>query len=394
MSDYYNLDQEYILNVYKRMPIELSHGEGSYLYDVDDKKYLDMFAGIAVNALGYNHPAILDALDKQGHTYLHLSNYFTSRPLIDLAKLLVEQTNLSKVFFANSGTEANEAAIKLSRKYGKLISDEKYELVSLSRGFHGRTMGSLSLTANEKYQASFLPLLPGVKTVQFNDVEDLEKKVSKNTCAFFIETLQGEGGIVSMSEKFIHRLVELSKRYDFLIVADEIQTGIYRTGKFFSYQHTEMNPDIVTSAKALGGGLPLGAMIVSKKLEKILNPGEHGTTFGGSPLSAALGKALIEELMKEDFQRDFQANILYLSETLDKLMQDYPHIIKEVRGLGMMRGLEVSSYADTIKQKSIEKGLLINVTSLTVIRLLPPLTISKEEIDEFNSILREVFQEL
>jgi len=393
MSDYL-LDQDYLLNVYKRLPLQISYGEGSFLYDEDGRKYLDMFAGIAVNALGYNHPAILNTLDSQGKNYLHLSNYFTSKPVIDLARLLVEHSHLSKVFFTNSGTEANEAAIKLARKYGRQISDSKIELISLSKGFHGRTMGSLSLTQNEKYQAPFAPLLSSVKTVLFNNVEDLTQKVSNHTCAVFVETLQGEGGIMSLSEAFIQTLSSLQKKYRFLVIADEIQSGIYRTGTFFHYLSTSLKPDIVTSAKAIGGGLPLGAMIVSDKLENILLLGEHESTFGGNPLSASLGKTLIEVLMEDSFQQDMKKNMNYFDELLNHLQEDYPSVISEVRGVGYMRGLEVGKYADNLKNKAITKGLLLNITSGSVLRLLPPLNISEDELNLFDSLLRETITEL
>lgn len=384
MTHLYDQDKTYVLNLYNRLNINIVKGNGSYLYDDQGHSYLDMFSGIAVNNLGHGNPIIRAAVMNQMDRYFHLSNFFPSEPVVALAKLLVENSFASKVFFSNSGTEANEAAIKLARKYGHSKHADKTELLSFNGSFHGRTLGGMTLTGQQKYKKSFKPLLPDVSHVLFNDIQDLESKVSEKTCAFFIEMIQGEGGITEVSEEFMVELVMLSKKFDFMIIVDEIQTGLGRAGDLFAYEKFEFTPHIVTLAKSLGGGLPLGAMLVAQELDSVLLPGDHGSTFGGNPVACAAGTAVMKILTSDGFLEDVKSKSMYLIKQLNEIALAHPEIIKEVRGRGLIIGIEMSDdHANIIKTKALEKGLLLNVTRGNVIRLLPPLTISYSELDQF-----------
>lgn len=386
-------DKKYILNIYKRNNLNIVRGKGSHLYDGYDNKYLDMYSGISVNNLGLSNPEILYRISEQASKYIHLSNYFVSEPTVNLAKLLVESSFASKVFFTNSGTEANEAAIKLARKFGKSHNDDKVEIVTAYNSFHGRTNGGLSLTGQEKYQRDFRPLLPKVKHFKFNDSDDFIKKVNKNTCAVFLEIIQGEGGIIEISNEFSKTLSKLSREYNFLIVIDEIQTGLGRVGDLFGYEKLNIKPDIITLAKSLGGGIPLGAMLVSKKIEAVLKPGDHGSTFGGNPLACAVGEYVLETVTKKDFLNEVKIKSKYLFKELEKLKGKYPEIIKDIRGRGLMIGIDVGNYALSIKDKSLDKNMLLNVTNNSIIRLLPSLTINNNEIEEFLTKFNEVLKD-
>jgi acetylornithine/N-succinyldiaminopimelate aminotransferase len=387
--DLIKLDQRYILNTYKRLPLEIVKAKGSYLYDHQGNKYLDMFAGIAVSSLGHLHPMVIRAMKKQMKKNLHLSNYFVSEPLIDLAQGLVSKSFASKVFFTNSGTEAIEASIKLVRKYGRTMNQDKIKIITLSESFHGRTMGGLSLTAQPKYQESFLPLLPGIIYVERNNINELKKVINHDVCAIFIEMIQGESGIQVLSKDFIDELIRLASEYNVLIVADEIQTGLLRTGKLFAYENTNLIPDVLTLAKSLGGGLPLGAMLVSKSLEEVLKVGDHGTTFGGNPLAAASGLATFKILSNDIMIEEVQRKSKYLLEQLS-IMKDKYSMIKEIRGNGLMIGIEIGDFAEKIKNEAQIKKVLLNVTNQTVIRLLPPLNITHKELDVFLEVFESI----
>ncbi|MBE0451179.1 MAG: aspartate aminotransferase family protein [Clostridia bacterium] len=391
MTHIYDQDKTYVLNLYNRLNINIVNGEGSYLYDDQGNSYLDMFSGIAVNNLGHGNPAVKAAVMKQMDRYFHLSNFFPSESVVSLAKVLVENSFASKVFFSNSGTEANEAAIKLARKYGRSRQEDKTQLLSFQGSFHGRTVGGMTLTGQEKYKESFKPVLPDVTHVLFNDLQDLASKVSNRTCAFFIEMIQGEGGITEVSEEFMIELVELSKKHDFLIIVDEIQTGLGRAGDLFAYEKFEFTPHIVTLAKSLGGGLPIGAMLVAPELESILLPGDHGSTFGGNPVACAAGTAVMETLTSEGFLDDVKSKSIYLIKRLSEIALAHPEIIREVRGRGLIIGIEMNNdSANKVKTEALAKGLLLNVTRGNVIRLLPPLTISYSELNLFLSIFESI----
>jgi acetylornithine/N-succinyldiaminopimelate aminotransferase len=378
-------DQRYILNLYPRLPLEIKKARGSFIYDVNNKKYLDMFGGIAVNTLGHHHPAIQKALRKQGNKYLHISNYFAAQPVVDLAKLLVEHTKMHQVFFSNSGTEAIEASIKFARKWGRQINEKKTDLIALTDAFHGRTSGAMALTNKPQYREQFAPLLPGVKFIKRNDINELNKVINKNTCAIFLEMIQGEGGIHHLTKIYIKEILKLKKKYNFLIVIDEIQTGIMRTGKLFAYEYYKFQPDLIAVAKGLGGGIPLGATLISKALAPLYKRGDHGTTFGGNPLSAALGFALTTEVLKPSFVANMKKNSTYLKLQLVRLKKKYPKLIKDVRGMGYILGVELrdEKFAQTLKEKFFNAQILTNVTSKSVLRLLPALNIKRSELDLF-----------
>lgn len=387
MTHLYEQDKTYLLNVYNRIDINIVHGEGTYLYDDGGRAYLDMYSGIAVNNLGHGNKAVKAAVMTQMDRYFHLSNFFPSTPVVALAKLLVENSFASKVFFSNSGTEANEAAIKLARKYGRSKHGDKTELLSFHGSFHGRTLGGMTLTGQDKYKESFKPVLPDVNHVGFNDIQDLTSKVSDKTCAFFIEIIQGEGGISEVSETFIESLVALSQKHDFLIIVDEIQTGLGRAGDLFAYEKYAFKPHIVTLAKSLGGGLPIGAMLVAPELESVLLPGDHGSTFGGNPIACAAGTAVMEILTTDGFLEEVKSKGNYLLDRLNEIALAHPESIVEVRGRGLILGVEMAGdLANTLKKEALDNGLLLNVTRGNVIRLLPPLTISLPEIDSFLNL--------
>ena len=291
--------------------------------------------------------------------------------------------NVFSIFYTNSGTEANEAAIKIARKYGKSISQSKIKILSAYNSFHGRTMGSLSLTGQIKYQESFKPLLAGIDYFEFNNIDDLISKASNDVCAIFIELIQGEGGIIQVKEEFLEKLSFLSKKYNFLIVIDEIQTGLGRTGKLFAYEDYNIKPDIVTLAKGLGGGLPIGCVLLGDKCDNVLIKGDHGSTFAPNPVSSAAGVAVLKSILKDGFLDDVIKKHNYIVGKLESLQSIYPNIIKNISGKGLMIGIDVGELAQAIKDKAFENKLLLNITSNRIIRLLPALNISYDELDSF-----------
>ncbi|MBC5627347.1 acetylornithine/succinylornithine family transaminase [Clostridium sp. NSJ-6] len=393
MGSLHENDKKYILNLYNRLNLEVERAEGVYLYDKDNNKYLDMYSGISVNNLGYDK-GIAKAIKNQVDKYIHLSNYFVSEPTVNLAKLLVDNSFASKVYFSNSGTEANEGALKLCRKYGRSINEDKVEILSALNSFHGRTCGGLTLTGQEKYQKDFKPLLSGVNYFEFNNIESLRECVSENTCAVFLEVIQGEGGIVEVSQEFINEVVKLSKIYNFLIVIDEIQTGIGRSGDLFAFEKYNFTPDVVTLAKSIGGGLPLGAILVSERLEEVLKIGDHGSTFGGNPVACAAGEFVLDKVVNTNLLDEVREKSKYILDELQKLKKDFPTLIKEIRGRGMMIGVDVGESAIAIRDNAMNNNLLLNVTNKTVIRLLPPLCISYNEINEFLEKFRDILSKI
>ncbi|QSX05126.1 acetylornithine/succinylornithine family transaminase [Sedimentibacter sp. zth1] len=386
MTDFIELknnDKKYISNTYDRMNLYVKYSEGSFLIDNNNNKYLDMFSGIGVNNFGGKNSVIKNAIQFQVNNYLHLSNYFYSETAIDLAKTLVQNSFAKKVFFTNSGTESNEAAIKLCLKYGHNISENKNIILSAFNSFHGRTMGSLSLTGQKKYQNNFEPLLPNVKHFEFNNVNLFKEIVNENICAIFIELIQGEGGIVEITSEFLQCIVEYQKKYNYLIIIDEIQTGLGRTGKLFAYENYDIVPDAVTIAKSLGAGLPIGALLIGEKCENILKVGEHGSTFAPNPVSATCGNNVLSMLLKDGFIDNINYKSKYIINKLNNLKSKYSYIIKSISGKGLMIGINVGEYANVIKEDAFRNQLLLNVTSKNIIRLLPPLNITIEEIELF-----------
>ncbi len=386
-------EQQLFFHNYARLPLAITHGEGVWLVSDDGTRYLDMIAGIGVNALGYGDKRLATAISAQATKLIHASNLFMMRPQFELAEKLLALSGLSKVFFANSGTEAIEASIKIARKWAAQFGNpEKKEVVSLSNCFHGRTYGAMSLTAKPQYVNGFEPLLAGTGMINFNEINDLEEKVSDNTAAVFIEVVQGEGGIHRISQPFIDRLKELREQYNFLIVADDIQAGCGRTGTFFSYTQVNAEPDLVCLAKPLGGGLPLSAVIGSEKVADVLSYGSHGTTFGGNPVACAAGLAMINAIHEDNLMENAETVGNYIYDEMQKLAAKHPQIV-DIRQYGLMIGITVDKEAKYYAGKALQKHVLVNATSVNVIRLLPPLTISREEAQHCITTLDEILTE-
>lgn len=382
---------ERFFNTYKRYPIEIDRGEGPYLYAKNGERYLDLFGGLAVNALGYNNEAVNRAIERQIKRYIHLSNLFYQDSQIALAERLLAYSRYAKVFFSNSGTEAIEGAMKLARKWGK--SRGKSDFVSLSNSFHGRTYGAVTLTERHKYRDGFEPLLPGVAYAQYNDPDDLRRTVTEKTVAVVFECIQGEGGIFPLSSEFVDALVEIRNRYDLLLIADEIQCGLGRTGKFFAFDHYGFRPDVVVVAKPLGGGLPLGAILGSEKVAETFTVGSHGTTFGGNPVACAAGVATLDQIVEKGAMANAASVGEYLRSRFEDLMREYPGLIREVRGRGMMLGIDLTVDGTPFVEKLLERRILINCTNNTVLRFLPPFILTASEADTALFALREVIRE-
>jgi acetylornithine/N-succinyldiaminopimelate aminotransferase len=387
-----SLEQESQLffRTYKRIPLEIDRGEGCYLISKDGDRYLDLFGGLAVNALGYSHPEVVRAIRSQVDRYIHLSNYFVQDPQVQLAQRLIQLSNFKKVFFCNSGTEANEGAIKLCRKWGKRVG--KTKIFGMTNGFSGRTMGALSLMDRPNYREGYEPFLPDFDQIEFNDVDDLQRKVAADTAAIFLEFIQGEGGVCVASQRFVQRLFELREKLGFLVVGDEIQTGIGRTGKFFAFEHYNVRPDVVTIAKPVGGGLPLGAILGDEKVQDVLSPGMHGTTFGGNPVACAAGLAVLEQVVAGNLVQKVAELGNYFKCAFEQLKSDFPNLIAEVRGMGLMLGIELKKEGAAFVDKMRERRILINCTNKNVLRFLPPFILTKAEADRAIAALREVFQ--
>lgn len=386
----FDKEHEYFFPTYKRLSLDIIRGEGCYLFDRSGKRYLDLFGGLAVNALGYGHPRVVAAITSQANTYIHLSNYFVQEPQVRLAEKIIKATGLKKVFFGNSGTEAIEGAIKLARKWGQVKG--KTTLFGLSNSFHGRTMGSLSLTERPKYREGYEPFLPNMGHIRFNDVEDLKAQCNEKTLGVLLEFIQGEGGVNVVSREFVAALEELRKRFGFLVIADEIQAGVGRTGHFFGFEHFGLQPDIVVIAKAIGGGLPLGALLGTEKVAEAFTYGVHGTTFGGNPVACAAGNAVLEEVLDHGLMQKAGVIGEYLKNAFEGLHKEFPQHIREIRGYGCMLGIEMTGQGQSLVDEMQNRGFLINCTNSTVLRFLPPYILSVEQADrfleEFHSALR------
>ena len=381
-------EKKFLLHTYKRIPLEISHGEGVYIVTKDGKKYLDFFSGLAVNSLGYGNKKIINAIEEQIKKIIHLSNYYVNNTQLELAEKLIKYSGLSKVFFTNSGTEAVEASLKLLRK--ALGPDKK--IFSFSNAFHGRTYGSLSLSGKEKYKKYFAPLLPNIFQLEFNNINQIEDNLDETTAAVYIEFVQGEGGIRIASKQFINKLDELRKEYGFVLVADEVQSGIWRTGKPFAYNHFNLKPDLVIVAKAIGGGFPLGALITNKKYSDAFQIGDHGSTFGGNPVACAAGLAVIEEIINIKLMNNVENLSNYFISKLNQLKDKFPDKIKDVRGLGYMLGVELNFPCNKIVDEFRENCILVNCTSENVLRILPPLISIKTNIDQFLTTFEKLLK--
>ena len=380
--------ERYVMGTYGRFPLALQRGEGVYLYDESGKKYLDMYAGTAVNALGYNHPRLTEALTKQVQEMMHVSNYYYTKQQVGAAKLLVENSIFSKVFFCNSGAEANEAALKLAKKYGKLKDDNKTQIIAMKKSFHGRTHGALAVTGQEKYQKNFMPLIPNVSYAEYNNIDSVKALINEKTCAVILEVIQGEGGVIPASKAFLQEVESLCKTYDALLIVDEVQTGIGRTGTLFGFEQWGIEPDIISMAKGLGGGVPIGAMACTAKAD-VFVPGDHASTFGGNPLVTVAAQVVLKELLCHDLLDHVKEVGAYLTQELLKLKEEVD-CIKEIRGIGLMQGIELTIPALEVEKKCIEEGMLVVGAGEKVVRLVPPLIITKAQIDEGLEISKRV----
>lgn len=393
-QDMLSENKKYIMDTYASFPIALEKGEGSYVWDFEGKKYLDFVSGIAVNCLGYNDSRFIENITDQLKKIHHCSNLYLTKPSIDLAKILVENSDFDKVFYCNSGAEAMEAALKLCRKYGSAKKGENaYEIITMKNSFHGRTLGAITATGQEKYQKGFGPLLPGVKYVDYNDFESLEKMVNENTCAVVLESIQGEGGVNPANKEYLKKVRALCDELDILMVFDEVQTGIGRTGKLFGYQVHGVKPDVISLAKGLGGGIPIGAMMAVDRVAEVFEPGNHASTFGGNPISTIAGVTVLDRLLNGGVLENVEKQGLYLREKLEGLKEKYP-VIVDIRGVGLIQGIELSINGSELVGKCIEKGLLLVGAGTNVVRFVPPLIISESEIDEAIDVLDRSLSEI
>jgi len=384
----------YIMKTYGRYPIVPIRGAGCRLWDVDGKEYLDFLGGVAVNNLGHCHPAVVAALQKQAGELLHCSNYYQIPQQIELAELLCRHSFADKAFFCNSGAEANEAAIKLARKYSRdTYGPQRYEIITAAESFHGRTMATVSATGQEKVQRFFDPLLHGFTHVPFNDAAALEAAVTPNTCAIMLEPIQGEGGINIPSPGYFQEVRRICDQHGLLLIFDEVQVGMGRTGKLFAYEHFDVLPDIMTLAKALAGGAPIGTMLATDRYAVAFTPGTHGSTFGGNPLVCAAAIATVRTILEDGILNHTEEIGEYLLGELENLGKKYP-FVKEVRGIGLMIGISLDMPGAEIVKKGHERGVLLNVTHDTVLRFVPPLVVTKQEINEMIGILDSIFAEV
>ncbi len=389
-----SLADKYMFNTYARFPLTLVRGDGCRVWDEDGKEYLDFVGGIAVCALGHSSPIVSKALEHQSKKLVHVSNLYYTRPQTELAQLLVENSFADRVFFCNSGAEANEAAIKLARRYAnEKFGPQRHLIISMEDSFHGRTMATLSATGQEKIKAGYNPLLEGFTFVPFNDLESLDRALDESVCAVMLEPIQGEGGVVVPDADYLKGVKALCRDREALLIFDEVQVGMGRTGKLFAHEHCGITPDIMTLAKALGNGLPIGAMLAIEELSKAFGAGSHATTFGGTPLVTAVSKAVVTSLLKDGWIDHCRVVGDYFKESLEELAKKYD-FIKEVRGKGLILGIEMIRPGAEVVKAMMEKGFLINCTQEKVLRFIPPLIVEKEEIDLLVETLENVLDQL
>ena len=384
--------EEHLFHTYNRYQISLDRGEGVHLYDADGKEYVDFGAGIAVFALGYNNKEYNDALKAQIDKLIHTSNYFYNEPAAKAAKAITEVSGMDRVFFTNSGTEAIEGAIKLAKKYAYLKDGSTdHEIIAMQHSFHGRSMGALAVTGNRHYQEAFGPMIPGIKFAQYNSLASVEELVNDKTCAIIFETVQGEGGIYPAKPEFIKGVRKLCDEKGILLILDEIQCGMGRTGTMFAYEQYGVKPDILTVAKALGCGVPVGAFLAREEVAKALVPGDHGTTYGGNPLACAAAVKVLELFKKQNILDNVKKVSAYLEKKLDEIAAEYDFVV-ERRGLGLMQGLEINTDVKDLKKviaACLDNGLILFTAGTNVIRFVPPLVISEADVDEMITKLKK-----
>ncbi|MBP7901296.1 MAG: aspartate aminotransferase family protein [Spirochaetes bacterium] len=386
-----NLDNKYLFQNYgEKLPVCFKYGEGSTAYDHEGRKYIDFLAGVASNTFGHNDPILSEALKSQVEKIIHSSNHLYNLEQIEAAKLLSEKSFKGKTLFVNSGTEANEAAIKLARRYGTTINPEKYKIISFNKSFHGRTFGSMTATAQAKIHNGFGPLVPGFKHIPFNDIDSFEKEADENTCAVILEMIQGEGGVINADESFVKKIRKICSEKKIIMIIDEVQTGIGRTGKAFAYQHYGIEPDIITLAKGLAGGVPIGAIHAKDELVQFFPGGAHGTTFGGNHLASAGAKSVLSRLDSQFLKHVIRISDILINKV--KSISDNDPRIQSIRGMGLLIGIEMSFKGRPFVIKALENGLLLNCTSENIIRFLPALNITEEEalagLDIFEKTLK------
>lgn len=378
-----------VFQTYKRLPVAIAHAEGCRITDVDGASYLDMLGGIAVNALGHSHPKVVEAVVAQASRYMHVSNFFYQEPQIRLAESLVKVSGYPRIFFSNSGAEATDGAIKMARRFGS--RQGRYDVIGFTGGFHGRTYGALSVMDKPLYKDGMGPFLPNTMVLPYNDVDALESRVDEHTAAIILEFVQGEGGVTEATSEFVEAVWRLKERYGFMVIADEVQAGIGRTGTFFSFERYGVRPDIVTVAKAMGGGLPLGGILATEEAAALFERGMHGTTYGGNALACAAGAIVVEEVVG-----GLMAHVVeigdYLRARLLDLQAQMPDRIRELRGRGCMQGVVLTSDAAPVVAGLLERRIIANATSGNVVRLVPPYVITHAEVDEFVTTFGDVLR--
>lgn len=387
--------EESILHTYNRFQVVLDHGEGVYLYDTDGKEYLDFAAGIAVQAFGYHNREYCEALKAQVDKLMHTSNLYYNEPIINAAKRALKASRMDRIFFTNSGTEAIEGAIKAAKKYAYTRDGHAgHEIIAMNHSFHGRSLGALSVTGNAHYQEPFEPLMPGVRFAEFNQLDSVKALINEKTCAIILETVQGEGGIYPATKEFLEGVRALCDEHDILLILDEIQCGMGRTGEMFAWQHYGVKPDIMTSAKALGCGVPVGAFFLTERVaEKSLAPGDHGTTYGGNPFVGAAVDKVLEMMERDDITGHVKEIAPYLEQKLDELVAKYDFLTAR-RGMGLMQGVVCEKPVGQVAAAALEKGLIVITAGSDVLRFVPPLIIGKEHVDEMAAKLDAVLAEL
>jgi predicted acetylornithine/succinylornithine family transaminase len=382
------LYDKYVMNTYFRVPFCIERAKGAAVWDAEGKKYLDFFPGWAVSGIGHCHPMVVDAVKRQAARLMHVSNNYYAEPQAMLAKAIIENSFPGKVFFGNSGAEANEAAVKLARKYGSATG--RYEVITMTKSFHGRTIAMITATGQDKVKLGFEPLPAGFVHVPFNDIDAVKKAVNEKTIGVMLEPVQCEGGINIPSIEYMKALRALCDEKDMLLIFDEVQTGMGRAGRMFAHQCFGVEPDVMTLAKSLGGGLPIGAVVARGKFADVLTPGTHASTFGGSPIVCAAGLAVFEAIRKEKLLGNTVKMAKHLRKKLESLKSKHP-FISEVRNVGLICGVELSVKGDDIYKECMKEGLLINCTQNTILRIMPPMTVTEKEIDKAVTILDKVF---
>lgn len=389
-KDLHLLDQKYYLPTFKRIPLTLVRGKGTRVWDIEGKEYTDLLAGIAVNNVGHCHPKVVKAIQQQATELMHISNFFVSPPQVALSEFLVKLSEMDRIFFTNSGAESVEGAIKIARRYAHSVG-KGGTIISMENSFHGRTLATIA-TGQAKYQQGFAPIPSGFVQVPFNDLAALEEKINNEVAAIILEPIQGEGGIIPADPEYLKSVREICNQHDILLIFDEIQCGIGRTGNWFAKDHYGIQPDIMTLAKGLGGGFPIGAFLCKERVSSAIQFGDHGTTFGGNPLAMAAAFATLKVIAEENLCKEAKQKGDWLINEIEKLKMEFPEI-KEIRGMGLMIGIEMDKPGVSYVQEFLKKGFIINATAVSVLRLVPPLNITRKDLEDFVEAFKTVLRE-